>query len=161
MAWASRQSAVKYRTPLLTFWWRLVFRREICDVGGEDGFTLVEVIVALAIVSAGLGLAFTLTSIGLGRVSSAQRMAGANSLAQSLVAQIGNEFAIKADEREGSELGGYRWHVSLRPYGDIRDAAENSVALYSVTTEVEWNDHDARRSYRLSTLRLGPAGQQR
>jgi|GEM_PF-1879966 len=130
--------------------------RRADDGDDEDGFTLVEMIVAMTMLSAGLGLAFAMIGNGLSRTASAQHMADASSLAQSLMARVGTEFAIKPEQHQGTDLNGYGWRVSLEPYGEPTGAADSPVALYSASTEVEWDDHGARRSYRLRTLRLGP-----
>jgi len=133
-------------------------RRNMC---GDAGFTLVEVIVALAMMSAGLTILLSMMSSGLAHVASAQKMAEAGALARSLMARVGTEFAIKAGQRDGEYPDGYRWHLKLLPYGDGKDAGDSPVALYTVSAEIEWNDHDATRSYKLDTLRLGPRVLQR
>lgn len=122
----------------------------------EAGFTLVEVIVALAMLSIGLTLVFGLISSGLGRTASAERMAEAGSLAQSLLAEVGTKLAIRPEERDGLYPNGYRWHVKMLPYGDGTERDEASVGLYTISTEVEWGEGTEKRSYALTTLRLGP-----
>lgn len=135
----------------------LVFRRchnlvREADAG-DDGFTLVEMVVAMAMLSAGLGLAFALIGNGLSRTALAWHMSDATSLAQSLMARVGTEFAIRPEEHKGGDQNGYSWRVSLAPYGEL---AAEKAALYSVSAEVEWDDHGVRRFVRLRTLRLGP-----
>lgn len=124
--------------------------------GSEAGFTLVEVIVALAMLSAGLSLVLGLISGGLNRTGSAGRMAEAGSLAQSLLAQVGTEWPIKPDERDGRYPNGYRWNLKIYPYGGGTAQDEMPVGLYRVSAEVEWDEGANKRSYALATLRLGP-----
>lgn len=124
--------------------------------GSEAGFTLVEVIVALAMLSIGLSLVLNLISGGLNRTGSAGRMAEAGSLAQSLLAQVGTDWPVKPDERDGRYSSGYRWHLKMLPYGDAATREETPVGLYRVSAEVEWDEGAGSRSYALTTLRLGP-----
>lgn len=126
------------------------------DERGEAGFTLVEVIVALAMLSIGLSLVLSLISGGLNRTGSAGRMAEAGSLAQSLLAQVGTDWPIKPDDRGGSSPNGYRWHLTMFPYGDPVTQNEMPVGLYRVSAQVEWDEGVGSRSYALTTLRLGP-----
>jgi general secretion pathway protein I len=147
----SRQLATYYR-------WLRSCRRGVSRARSEAGFTLVEVIVALAMLSIGLTLVLGLISSSLGRTASAQRMAEAGSLAQSLLAEVGTKLAIKPEERDGLYPNGYRWHLKMLPYGDGNESEEAPVGLYTISTEVEWGEGTERRSYALSTLRLGPKG---
>jgi general secretion pathway protein I len=125
-------------------------------VGNEAGFTLVEVIVALAMLSIGLSVLLGLISGSLRQTANAERMAEAGSLAQSLMAEVGTDLAIKLEERDGQFSNGYRWHLRMLPYGDAKEREEWPVGLYMISTEVEWQEDTQRRSYALTTLRLGP-----
>lgn len=122
----------------------------------EAGFTLVEVIVALAMLSLGLTVLLGMISSGLGRTGIAERTAGAASLAQSLLAQAGTAFAVGASERDGEFQHGYRWHLSMRPYASPHEAPARAIALYHVTAQVGWGEGAEQRSFALSTLRFGP-----
>jgi general secretion pathway protein I len=136
--------------------WGRMLRRWMTGAKREAGFTLVEVIVALAILSAGLSLLLGLISNSLRQTASAQRMAGANSLAQSLMAEVGTDLPIRPEVRSGQYPNGYRWHLKMQPYDGTRDNEERPVGLYSISAEVEWEEGTDRRFYALTTLRLGP-----
>jgi general secretion pathway protein I len=122
----------------------------------EAGFTLVEVIVALAMLSVGLSVLLWMISNGLGRTEAAERMAAAGSLAQSLLAEVGTEIAIKPEQRDGLYPNGYRWHLKMLPHGDSRRSDERPVQLYRISAEIEWGEGAEQRSFALSTLRFGP-----
>ena len=136
--------------------WGRMLRRWMTGTKREAGFTLVEVIVALAILSAGLSLLLGLISNSLRQTASAQRMARASSLAQSLMAEAGTDLAIRAEVRDGQYPNGYRWHLKMQPYDSTRDNEDRPFGLYSISAEVEWEEGTERRSFALSTLRLGP-----
>jgi general secretion pathway protein I len=131
-------------------------RRPMNHAGDDAGFTLVEVIVALAMLSLGLSVLLGLISSSLRQSASAERMAEAGSLAQSLMAEVGTDLPIKLEEREGQFPNGYRWHLKMKPYGDASEREEWPVGVYTISMEVEWEDGTQRRFYALTTLRLGP-----
>ena len=122
----------------------------------QAGFTLVEVIIALALLSIGLTVLLGLISSSLRQAADAERMAEAGSLAQSLMAEVGVDLPISLQERDGQFPNGYRWHLKMYPYGDAREREEWPVGIYMISTEVEWQEGERRRSYALRTLRLGP-----
>lgn len=143
------------RQPLPPRWLR-VMRRLLDGTKREAGFTLVEVIVALAILSAGLGLLLGLISNSLRQTASAQRMAEAGSLAQSLMAEVGTVLPIRPEARDGQYPNGYRWHLKVQPYDSARESEERPVGLYRISAEIEWEQGAEKRFYVLTTLRLGP-----
>jgi general secretion pathway protein I len=131
--------------------------RENCRLRkGEAGFTLVEVIVALAILALGLSVLLGSISGSLRQTANATRMAEASALAQSLLAGVGPDLQIKPEQRSGQFPNGYRWHLTMQPYGGVREREEWPVGAYQISTEVEWEEGVGSRSYALTTLRLGP-----
>lgn len=122
----------------------------------EAGFTLVEVIVALAMLSIGLTLVMSLFSTGLSRTGTAERVAGAVALAQSLMAQVGTSIPLRTERRDGAEANGYRWRLAMQPYRPAPGGDARPVELYQVSLEIGWPEGQGSRAYALSTLRLGP-----
>lgn len=120
----------------------------------EAGFTLVEVIAALAILSASLSVLLGMISAGLLRTSSAEKMVEAGSLTQSLLAEVGADYPVMAGERVGEFANGYHWHLKMQPVGGGRE--DGPVGLYQVSADVEWGEGTEKRFFRLNTLRVGP-----
>jgi general secretion pathway protein I len=143
------------------FGWRAIYSQSIRSrrvlTGDESGFTLVEVIVALAMLSLGLGVLLGSISTALNRTASARKMAEAGSLAQSLLGEVGSEFAVRPDQRDGVSSG-YRWHMKMLPFDGSRQSTSGPVRLYRISVEVAWSEGTQERSYTLTTMRLGPAG---
>jgi len=135
---------------------RLRLRRVMRLTKHDQGFTLIEVIVALAILSAGLSVLLGLISGGLLQTASGERIAEAGSLAQSLVAEVGTQLPIKPGEREGQFPEGYRWHLRMLQYGNAKEQEEWPVGLYVISAGVYWEEGARQRSFELTTLRVGP-----
>ena len=130
------------------------FRHLMTHARQDAGFTLIEVIVALALLAAGLSILLGVISGSLQQTAKAERMAEAGSLAQSLMAEVGIDLPIKPEERDGKFPNGYQWHLKMHPYGDLKEREEWPIGVYMISTEVEWEEGTQRRSYALSTLRL-------
>lgn len=127
----------------------------------QRGYTLIEVIVAFAI----LALALTLL---LGTLSGAAKQvrwaddAGRAALhAQSLLDDIGVGTALQPGQRKGEfEDGRYRWALDVAPYRDpllppavLVDPA--APRLLQLSLDVRWGrDDDPRLQLRLRSLRL-------
>ena len=122
----------------------------------EAGFTLVEVVVALAILALSLAVLLNVISNGLRQTDRAKKMAQAGSLAQSLLSKLGTEVPIQEGLTSGEFPEGFRWRVRAERYGDAEDRQDWPVAGYTISIEILWGDASAERSIALNTLRLAP-----
>jgi len=126
----------------------------------QRGFTLIEVIIAFAL----LALALTLL---LGTLSGSAREvrwstdAGRAALhAQSLLDQVGVGEALRPGARDGEfEDGRYRWNLQIEPYADPsqRNLATIDPAaprLLRLALTMEWGEGGPRQRLELQTLRL-------
>jgi len=120
----------------------------------EHGFTLIEVLVALAI--AGLGLAFLMAATGSGLESStaAGRYTRATSHAQSRLAEVGLTLPLKKGDRFGDEGDGFHWRVHI---GDpLAHGNGGGAALYPVTVTESWQSGAQQKRLSLYSERIGP-----
>jgi general secretion pathway protein I len=126
----------------------------------QRGFTLIEVIIAFAL----LALALTLL---LGTLSGSTREvrwsadAGRAALhAQSLLDQVGVGESLRTGTRDGEfEDGRYRWNLQVEPYVDPTQRTRNPVdpgapRLLRLALLVEWGEGGPRERLQLQTLRL-------
>lgn len=131
----------------------------------QHGYTLIEVIVAFAV----LALALTLL---LGTLSGAARQvrqssdAGRAALhAQSLLDQTGiGDYLQPGSSRGVFEGGRYRWTLQIAPYDDptrpdqgLQAAATfepGTARLLRLALSVEWGDGGPRQRLQLQSLRL-------
>lgn len=112
------------------------------------GFTLLEVLVASAIVAVAVGAALEALSSGL---DGARRAAAATEralLARSMIDSVGAEGALEAGATEGALEGGGAWRVSV---ARIDDGA--GPGLWRIDVALEGG---GAPPVSLSTLRIGP-----
>jgi general secretion pathway protein I len=126
------------------------------------GFTLLEVVVALAIAGLALVGLFQAGSTGLVTADIAARAEEAVERAQSHLAAVGRNAALSAGQFTDDDGGGYRWRLSVRPVESRQvpgpdGQSTTSTTLYAVEVEISWRDTGQQRSVVLKTLRLGTA----
>jgi general secretion pathway protein I len=122
----------------------------------ESGFTLIEVIVALAILAVALGVLFHVISDALDRARENRNEMAATSLAQSLLARTGSEWPLQEGEHSGSYSNGFRWRLQVTHYGSAPDRDAWGAQGFAVKATIQWRDGNETRSRTLSTLRLAP-----
>jgi len=122
----------------------------------QQGFTLLEVIVALTIVALCFSVLLGVISGGLGQTNRAETLAAAGSLAQSLLADLGTEIPIAPGETDGQFANGFRWRLRIEPYTDPTIPQNLSVGAFRALVQIAWGDDNQERSINLTTLRLGP-----
>jgi general secretion pathway protein I len=117
------------------------------------GFTLIEVLVAFAILALTLAALFQVFSGGLRNVAAADRHLMATMLARSVLDDVGSEIPIVSGERSGEIEQGYRWTVRILPSTAIAPVADAEWVLvpYEVQVEISWN---GRPVTVITTLRL-------
>ena len=118
------------------------------------GFTLIEVLIALAIAALGLAALFAATGSGLESGVAAHRTLQATSLAQSQLAQVGKALSLKKGDYSG-ESNGLRWRVHMdAPVFHAGPGA--ALGLYPVTVTVRWRAGAQQKAFSLYSERLGP-----
>jgi general secretion pathway protein I len=128
-------------------------RRIEQDRTKTSGFTLVEVLVALAIAGLGLGLLVAATGSGLQSSVAAARATQAVSHAQSRLAQVGVTVPLKKGDYTGDGGEGFRWRVHV---ADPQTHGNADVVLYPVTVTEEWQDGGEQKRLSLYSERAGP-----
>lgn len=122
---------------------------------GERGFTLLEVIVAFAIVALALSAIFQIFSTGLRSSVVTENYNMATLLADSKLAGIGIEEPLEAGDQSGTFDNGFRWEANIRPYDDGGSTfTPGEIQAFEVTVTVKWGGVVRERSLSLATLRL-------
>lgn len=117
------------------------------------GFTLIEVLVAFAILALTLAALVQVFAAGLRSSGAVDRHLMATMLAKSVLDDVGAEIPIAAGERSGEIEQGYRWIVRIRPSATVPPVAiaDWVQTPYEVQVEITWNDRPVTK---LTTLRV-------
>lgn len=125
----------------------------------RQGFTLVEVLVALAILAIAFGFALRAISGGFDRLGRDQKNADALILARSTLARVGHDIALEDGAIGGATGEGFAWRIETCPYGDTQGVSPGRLVGHRVDVTVSWKDRRQTHEVRLTSLLLGPKGQ--
>jgi general secretion pathway protein I len=125
----------------------------------QGGYTLIEIIVAFAILALGLTLLLGTLSGATRQVKQAGDAGRAALHAQSLLAEFGElpQPGMRDGEFEG---GRYRWRLDVAPWNDPAPRRgpqridPNAARLLRLHLQVEWGEGGPRQRVQLSSLRL-------
>lgn len=120
----------------------------------NEGFTLLEVVVSLAILSLSLGVIYHVLANALGNESYAETVNRARLVAQGLVARVGTDIPASAGETSGDDGHGLRWRLIRKAFRDGSDNGRAALTAIEVSAEVFWGEGRGEKSIRLTTLRL-------
>ena len=120
---------------------------------GRAGFTLIEVLVALAIAALGLSLLMAATGAGLQNATVADKYIKATGEAQSRQALVGRTIPIRKGDYSGVESDGFRWHIRIAA-PVLRSGPQ--AALYPVTVTESWPSGAGQAGVSLYSERVGP-----
>ena len=127
--------------------------------GRTAGFTLIEVLVALAILAIAFGFAFRALSGGFDRLDRDQKSADALLLAQSTLARVGHDIALQDGVVDGRTEDGFAWRIETAPYDNTQDLPPGRLIGHRIGVTIAWSERHQRREVRLTSLILGPKGQ--
>ena len=121
------------------------------------GFTLLEVLVAFAILALSLGVLLQVFATGLRNTTVAENYSQAAMYAESILAALGAGGPLEegADGGEINEIFSWRSQVSAYSDDDL-ELDDLRAKAYQVTVEVFWGEPGRERSVSLDTLRLEP-----
>jgi general secretion pathway protein I len=124
----------------------------------QNGFSLLEILIAFSILSLSLGILLKIFSAGAATAAIAEDYTSAVQIAESLMAKTGVETLLKPGESTGIENEKYRWLVAVQPFLPSitkTDPKKMSVILYKVKVIVSWGDeNEDDRQIELTSLKL-------
>jgi general secretion pathway protein I len=113
---------------------------------------LIEVLVALTILSVSLGVLLAVFTQGLDRARESANEAAARVLAQSLLAQAKTSANISIGDA-GGRINGVFWHLRVLPFGSAASLVAWQTGVSEISARVSWRGDGGMRSITLSTLR--------
>ncbi|PKM12838.1 MAG: general secretion pathway protein GspH [Gammaproteobacteria bacterium HGW-Gammaproteobacteria-3] len=124
----------------------------------EKGFSLLEILVAFAILALALGILLRIFSGGVRTAIVADGYTTAVQIAESLLAGTGVETPLQAGQSTGMENDTYAWQVTVSPFqiADVpADTLAPGIGLMQVEVSVSWSEGGAEpRLVELTTLKL-------
>jgi len=123
--------------------------------GASAGFTLIEVLVALAVLAITFGFAYRALSGGFDWVDRSEHSHTGLLLAQSVLARVGSDIALQPGQTTGRTTDGFSWLIESTPYGDVSRLPSGRLIGNQVQVTVSWTERRRVRHVRLTTLQLG------
>lgn len=120
------------------------------------GFTLIEIVVALLVLSIASAVIFEGFSVGFRNARTADDFAQAVLIAQSKLAPTGVADPLTEGVTSGEELDKYSWTVTVDAVAAAAPEEDTPETLqpFFVAVDVIWSDGGTERTVSLSTLRL-------
>ena len=125
---------------------------------GAAGFTLLEVLVAVAIVGISLVMLLRLHLLSLDATLAAQDLTTAVLLAEGKMATFMAQSPREGEDEgqfDGPDLERFSWTTLVTDYdiglGDQNGGEEESIGIRHVTVSVHWREGNRDRSYSLET----------
>lgn len=130
-------------------------------VASQRGYTLIEVIVAFALLALGLTLLLGTLSGSTRQVRWAADAGRATLHAQSLLDTVGIIEPLQPGQRTGDfDDGRYRWVLSISPWQDPAlvnlPQAPGDPPLYELDLAVQWGSGGPGQQLQIRSLRLAP-----
>jgi general secretion pathway protein I len=125
----------------------------------QAGFSLLEILVAFAVLALTLGVLLRIFSGGTHTARMVDEYTRALSIGESLLASVGVEAPLQEGETEGDVDERYHWWLRVSPFPLDPEllATEGKVAPpvqpWWLELAVEWGDGSERRDIRWQTLR--------
>jgi general secretion pathway protein I len=125
------------------------------DGAGEAGFSLLESVVAAAILALALGAFFAAGSNALRTASATAKRTEAMLEARSLLDRLGTELPLAAGRFEGASAGGRAYRLEIVPVRDSRAA----FSAFEVRVELRQAPKDRVPIAVLSTIKIAGSAQ--
>lgn len=122
----------------------------------QRGFSLLEVLVAFAILALSLGVLMQIFSRALSTTGLNETYSRAAALAESKLGTVGINIPLEEGVHSGDPEDGMDWIVFIEPYQLTGWLAENpSRQPYQVTAVASWPSATGTRRVALRSIRLG------
>lgn len=123
--------------------------------GRAAGFSLLEVVVAFAILAIALGALYQIFSSAARQATLVEDYMRALALAEVKLTEAGIAQALGSGVQGGETDDRLRWRRAVEPYVPAQELGGSSLRPYRVAVEVRWIHDGRERAVALETVRLG------
>ncbi|MGV6808345.1 MAG: type IV pilus modification PilV family protein [bacterium] len=131
--------------------------RQRIQVRAQQGFSLLEILVAFVIMGLVVGGILQLFGSSMRSVALSEEYSYAVQLAESKMALVGTEFTVETGTQSGQTNDKYQWAINFQPteftYPDGAPPAR--LFPYQVAVVITWQSGSKTRQYQLDSLRFG------
>lgn len=125
----------------------------------QTGFSLLEVLVAFAILALSLGVLLQIFSRAMSTTAVSGSYSRAAAMAEARLAEVGVTVPLQEGDFTGDPDDGLSWALRIvqLDVSDIFFDQTPPVTPYQIVATVYWGERGAERHLSLASLRLGPA----
>ena len=121
----------------------------------DNGFSLLEVIVALAIMAMGFVTVSQLFSGSIRSIGLSEQYLKATTLAHSKLGELEiNNYNSPEVKGTFTNEKNYHWDLEISPYSSELNSTKNNIQLSEVILNVHWADANQIRNIKLNTLKI-------
>ncbi|RIZ65331.1 MAG: type II secretion system protein [Methylococcales bacterium] len=124
----------------------------------QQGFSLLEILIAFSILALSLGILLKIFSAGVNTAIIAENYTTAVQISESLMAKTGIETPLQIGQTTGIENNIYHWQIEISPFTFNDDQIDTKILpaeLFKVKISVHWGDDMlSDRQLELTTLKL-------
>ncbi len=118
------------------------------------GFTLIEVVVAFAILALSLAALYHSFALTLRAGTRIEQRERALLVGQSLLARVGRDLRLEVGRQQGRTADGLQWTIEISPFPSAKPDLAWRVPAFAVAVSVSWGARDAQH-ITLNSLELG------
>ena len=134
---------------------RLPHGEDRTSVSTSAGFTLLEVLVSMAILAICLTVIMQLFSGGLKSGHLSEEYIRAVFLAREKMEEVLVQKEIASGAEEGESEAGYRWVVKIHPEEETEEVVPKlPFGLFDIQVSVMWREGERTKSFTLHTLKI-------
>lgn len=121
----------------------------------NDGFILLELIVALTILGVGFSLVFAGMSESTRNIGRLERFQDRHFLIRNLLGKLELIQQFRAgDTARGTFEDGTRWRLEVRPFALLSTDAQNANGIVRIDLRLEWDGNSGIQNKTLETYRF-------
>lgn len=124
----------------------------------QRGFSLLETLVALAVLAIALGVIYQIFGTSLRNMQYAKDYSYAQMLAESKLSELSKGIPVKEGAYEGEFNDKYSWQMDVAPLPVISEDGDDEVDKFRVDFSVSWNAGKRTQMITLRTYRLSVEG---